>query len=268
MVNGTTRIVAIVGTPISQVKSPENFNALFARDGINMVMIPVDMAHSGISSFVEAVRNWHNCDGFVVTVPHKQAFSEHVDILSERASVLGAVNVVRRHPDGVLRGDMVDGLGCLEAARAHGFEAAGSTAFVVGTGGAGSAIAYALCEAGARQVHLHALNVERLEALAELLAESFPDTTISTEIPKADTLDYLMNATPLGMNEDDPLPVSTEFLDGLKPNILVGDVVTVPALTPFLAAAQVRGHRIQMGPEMAKGQVTLLGQAMGIIEED
>lgn len=267
MVNGATRIVAIIGTPIAQVKSPDNFNAHFARTGENVVMIPVDMGHGGVEAFVETVRNWKNCDGFVVTVPYKQAFADHMDILSERAAALGAVNVVRRHPDGVLRGDMVDGPGCLEAARTHGFEAAGKRAFVVGTGGAGSAIAYALCEEGTKELYLHNLSEERLNTLASMLEERFPETTIIKAIPEPDAVDFVMNATPLGMEEDDPLPLPIEWIDRLPETVLVGDVVTSPPITPFLEAAKARGCKIQAGAEMAKGQMELLGQAMGVIDE-
>src|SRR5690606_4210818 len=183
MVNGATRIVAIIGTPIAQVKSPDNFNAHFERAGDNLVMIPVDMAPAGVAAFAETVRGWRNCDGFVITVPYKQAFADHMDILSERAAALGAVHVVRRHPDGVLRGDMVAGLGCLAAAHPHGVEPAGRRAFVVGTGGAGSAIAYALCEAGAKDLPLRDLDTERLDTLAAMLAERFPQTAVHKEMP-------------------------------------------------------------------------------------
>jgi len=267
MVNGATRIVAIIGTPIAQVKSPDNFNAHFERAGDNLVMIPVDMAPAGVAAFAETVRGWRNCDGFVITVPYKQAFADHMDILSERAAALGAVNVVRRHPDGVLRGDMVDGLGCLAAAHTHGFEPAGKRAFVVGTGGAGSAIAYALCEAGAKDLHLRDLDTERLDTLAAMLAERFPQTAVHKEMPEPDAVDFIMNATPLGMNKGDPLPLPAEFLERLPSTTLVGDVVTAPPLTPFLEAAKARGCEIQMGPEMAKGQMELLGQAMGVIAD-
>lgn len=267
MINGSTRIVAIIGTPIAQVKSPENFNAHFEREGDNLVMIPVDMGSSGIEAFVDTVRNWHNCDGFVITVPYKQVFADYMDILSERAAALGAVNVVRRHADGILRGDMLDGLGCLAAARTHGFDAAGKQAFLIGTGGAGSAIAYALCEAGAKKLYLRDLNTERLDTLVAMLTEQFPETVISTDMPAPEGLDFVMNATPLGMNEGDPLPLPVDFMKRLEAQTLVGDVVTAPPMTPFLEAARERGCEIQMGPEMAKGQAVLLGQAMGVIAD-
>lgn len=265
MVNGATRIVAIIGTPVAQVRSPENFNMYFGRTGMNRVMIPIDMAPAGVEAFIETVRNWKNCDGFVITVPYKQIFADHIDILSERAATLGAVNVVRRHADGVLRGDMVDGLGCLAAARTHGFEPAGKRAFVVGAGGAGSAIAYALCEAGVTELYLRNIDTERLDTLAAMLAERFPQTALHKETPEPDTVDFIMNATPLGMNEGDPLPLPVEFMNRLPSTAIVGDVVTAPPLTPFLQAAKARGCKIQTGPEMAKGQLELLGQAMGVI---
>jgi shikimate dehydrogenase len=265
LINGATLIIAIIGSPIAQVKSPENFNAHFARSGDNVVMIPVGLGRDGLDSFVATVRNWKNLEGFVVTIPYKHEIACGLDSVTERGAMLGAVNVVRREIDGTLRGDMVDGLGCLAAARSHGFDPAGKHAFVAGAGGAGSAIAYGLCEAGAAQLYLADIDTVRLDRLASLLSGRFLGTTVKVETPEMGSLDFVVNATPLGMKRTDPLPLGADLVARLAPTALVADVVTSPAVTPFLETARARGCAVQEGPEMARGQMELLGRFLGVM---
>ena len=72
MVSGFTQVVAVIGHPITQVKSPENFNRFFADQQLDSVMIPVDIAPKAVADFLQALRGWHNMSGVLVTVPHKQ----------------------------------------------------------------------------------------------------------------------------------------------------------------------------------------------------
>lgn len=266
MIRGTTRIVAIIGSPVTQVKSPENFNAVFAEAGADVAMIAMDIKPEAVADFLSLVRRWDNLDGFVVTIPHKQAVAAGIDVLSERAALLGAANVVRREADGTLRGDMVDGLGFVAAARANGFDPAGRRALIVGGGGAGSAIAHALCEAGVARLVVSDVDTARAQRLADQLGQSFAATDVAVSASAdAAGFDLVVNATPLGMKPGDPLPVGEDLLGELPGSALVADVVTAPEVTPFLKAAQARGLRIQTGPQMAKAQLGLLGGFMGVM---
>ena len=265
MISGKTRLVAIIGTPVAQVKSPENFNAYFHNRQADTAMIAMDIDPRSIDDFVSLARRWNNLQGFVVTVPHKQAVAGCIDEISERATVLGAVNVVRREPDGRLIGDMVDGHGFLAAARMKGFVPEAKKALVIGAGGAGSAIAHALCEAGASSVSLIDMDIARAEKLASRLHEAFPKTEISVDLPDLSSLDLLVNATPMGMKQDDPLPIDATLLNRLNRTTLVADVVTSPEITPFLREASARGCVTQTGTEMAKAQMQLLGGFMGVM---
>ncbi|HWK67239.1 MAG TPA: shikimate dehydrogenase [Rhizobiaceae bacterium] len=265
MIRGTTRIVAIIGSPVAQVKSPENFNAAFAESGADVAMIAMDVKPEAVADFLSLARRWNNLDGFVVTIPHKQAVAAGVDIVSERAALLGAANVVRREPDGTLKGDMVDGLGFVAAARANGFDPVGKRALIVGGGGAGSAISHALCEAGAAGLVISDIDTARAQRLVGQLARSFPATDVAIGTGVDAGLDLVVNATPLGMRAGDPLPVIEELLGKLPRSALVADVVTSPEITPYLQAAQARGLRIQTGSQMAKAQLGLLGAFMGVM---
>lgn len=265
MIRGTTRIVAIIGSPVAQVKSPENFNAAFAEAGADVAMIAMDVKPDAVADFLSLARRWDNLDGFVVTIPHKQAVAAGIDFVSERAALLGAANVVRREADGTLRGDMVDGLGFVAAAQANGFDPAGRRALIVGGGGAGSAIAHALCEAGVAGLVISDIDIARAQRLAGRLGRSFATADVAVSESTEARFDLVVNATPLGMNAGDPLPVGEDFLETLPRSALVADVVTSPEVTPFLQAAQAQGLRIQTGPEMAKAQLGLLGGFMGVM---
>lgn len=264
IVKGSTRVCAIIGTPIAQVKSPENFNRAFAEAGRDGVMIGMDVPASGISDFISLVRGWQNLDGFVVTIPHKQVIAASVDQVSSRVKMLGAANVVRREADGTLIADMVDGLGYVAALRNNGFEPEGKNALLIGSGGAGGAIAHALCEAGVASLVISEIDAERAERLASMLRSEFPSVAISITRGELATYDLVANATPLGMKDSDPLPLNADLIATLKDSAFVTDVVTSPEVTPFLAAARERGLKIQTGPEMAKAQLGLLGDHMGV----
>lgn len=267
MMHSTTRLVAIIGTPIAQVKSPENFNRHFEVEGIDRAMIPIDLRSGEVEAFVDMVRGWENLDGFVVTIPHKTAVSELIDELTPRARFLGAANVVRRHPDGRLSGDMTDGEGFVRAAGAHGFSATGKSVLLVGAGAAGRAIGHALAEAGALEIFIHDLDENAAASLTLRLSKTFPDARFKAGAIPLRRFDLVVNASPCGMQGSDPLPVPQEVIALMPVGGLVADVITSPELTPLLTLAAECGLEIQLGCEMAKAQMFALGAAMGIMQE-
>ncbi|NER62706.1 shikimate dehydrogenase [Pseudomonas sp. MAFF212427] len=271
MIQGSTELVAIVGSPIAQVKSPENFNRWFADHQQNVGMLAIDLAHSALDEFVQTLRGWQNLRGCVVTVPYKQLLAGRLDSVSERSAALRSVNVIRREADGRLVGDIVDGDGFLNAARQQGFDPEGKKALVIGTGGVGSAIAYALCEAGARHLVISDLDPARVETLRGLLSTAFAHTRISAKPTSLADFDLVVNASPVGMSatdDDGPLPLPAALMDTLNATTHVADVVTHPAVTPLLAFARRRGCPVQTGPQMARAQLGNLGHFMGVTPLD
>lgn len=265
MVGGATRLVAIVGSPIAQVKSPHNFNAWFRDNGLDVLMIPIDLRAESITDFVKCLRGWKNLDGCVVTVPYKQLIAGHLDRLSPRALLLGSVNVIRREPDGTLSGDNVDGEGFLGAARQQGFDPAGQRVLVLGAGGVGSAIACSLCEAGVGHLVITDVDSQRAVALGDVLHRAFPATQIDHEYRSLANFSLVANASPVGMGDSGELPLAAHLLDTLRAGSLVADVVTSPALTPLLVQAQRLGASIQTGAQMARAQMGDLGNFMGVM---
>jgi hypothetical protein len=82
-ITGTTRLYAILGDPLSKARTPERFNALFAQRGVDAVMVPAEVDAAGFDAAVAGFKRLRNCDGLIVTMPHKQAMLRHVDELHE-----------------------------------------------------------------------------------------------------------------------------------------------------------------------------------------
>lgn len=268
MIRGSTELVAILGSPIAQVKSPENFNTWFAAHERDLSMLPIDLGSEALPAFVDALRGWKNLRGCVVTVPYKQVVVPLLDDLSPRAKALRSVNVIRRENDGRLVGDNVDGEGFVKASRAHGFAVAGKRALVVGSGGVGAAIAYALAEAGIAQLVITDVRKPQAQALGELLKLAFPSLALAFDYHDLSGFDLVVNATPVGMGDNGEMSLPAEMLDTLNTRALVADVVTRPVITPLLAYAREHGCQTQAGPEMAKAQMGNLGAFMGVMPLD
>ena len=266
LVQGSTRVTLIIGHPVAQVSSPALFNCRFEELGLDHVMIPADIAPARLDLFLSLLRGWNNADGCVVTIPHKRAVVEHLDELTARARRLRAVNVIRRMPDGRLSGDNVDGLGFLNAARTHGFDPNGRQALIIGAGGAGSAIADALCTGGIRHLTVTDVDPERAAWLASVLGAVFPSVAFAASAEDdLGRFDLVANASPVGMGETEELPIPAPSIESIRADALVADVVTKPAMTPFLRLARQGGRTIQLGPETAAGQTSLLGRFIGCL---
>lgn len=244
--DGATRLYLILGDPIAQVKSPLGVTQAFQQRGHNALLAPLHIAPADLDAFIQSTGLARNLDGLIVTVPHKFAAHAHCTSATERADFLGAVNVMRRRPDGGWYGDQVDGLAYVQALRRKGFEPRGRRALLAGAGGAGSAIAEALVRAGVARLAIHDEDIARRDALiARLAALGLAEVVAGSRDPAGFAL--AINATPCGMAEGDPLPFDIE---GLAPDTLAGDVITAPEVTPWIAAARDRGCPSVLGVEM------------------
>lgn len=251
---GTTRLNLILGDPVAQVKSPNGVTRAFADRGVDAVLVPFQVGVEALKSVLTVVDSIKNLDGIVVTVPHKFACFTHCSSVSERADRLGVVNVMRRGTDGGWHGDMVDGLGFVGAIRAKGFDPSGKRALLVGAGGAGSAIALALLEAGVHELAIHDVDSARRDQLVERLkASRSGDVIVGSADPTG--FDLVGNATPAGMMLGDPLPIDTTKLD---PSTFVGCVITVPAASPLIEDARRIGCPTSTGTDMYNALQTLM----------
>ncbi|MBV9324144.1 MAG: shikimate dehydrogenase [Chloroflexi bacterium] len=249
-VNGSTRLLGVVGDPIAQVRAPGVWTALFQRNRVNCVCLPCHVAPAQLATFFAGVRSLRNLAGLIVTIPHKPAIVGLLDDVSERARQVGAANVVRFDQDGRSFGDILDGEGLVSGLRGAGQQINGRRALVVGSGGVGSAIAFALAHAGVTEVALSDIAEGRAASLAQRLNGAGYSGRVHGPDPAS--FDLIVNASPLGMRADDPLPFDCARLDS---HAIVADVVIHDGLTPLLHAAQKRGCYVQPGTVMSDHQV-------------
>ncbi len=252
--SGKTRIHVTIGDPIAQVKSPAGITEGFGKRGADAIMIPVQVKPADIDNFFRVAKNLPNLDSIVITVPHKPVAFRHCETTTERARVLEVCNAMRRNPDGRWHGDMTDGGGFTDALKRSSFDVKGKRVLQVGAGGAGSALALSLKMEGAAEVALVDIDTAKRDALIAKLGGHGHKITPSDKVDPTG-YDLIVNVTPMGMKDGDPLPVDVSKLAG---NMFVADVVTLPLVTPLLAAAQAKGCRTQNGLDMFNAQSEFL----------
>lgn len=243
---GETLVVPIVGDPIAQVKSPDGITRAFAARGRPAVVVPLQITGEHLDALIAGLLPSGSIAGVIATVPHKFGLTPHCATLTDRAAFLGSVNVARRNPDGTLHGDQVDGAAYVAAVIANGGDPRGARVLQIGAGGAGTAIALALLEAGAAYLALHDADPARRDALITRLRERFGNRVgAGSDDPTG--FDLVAHATPMGMRPGDPLPVDVARL---SPSTFVADVVTRPAVPPLIEAARALGCGTSTGSDM------------------
>jgi shikimate 5-dehydrogenase len=252
MISGHTTVIAHLGYPTETFKAPMIYNPWFERHGIDAVVVPMGVKADDYEAFLKPLFRLSNIHGALVTMPHKVTTVALLDETSVAVKVAGSSNAILRRPDGSLYGDMFDGVGFTRGAKRKGFDFSGADCLVVGAGGVGSAIAAAIAAAEPRLLALFDTRREAMEGLAGRLRQHYPGLRV--ELRSNDPADYhlVVNATPLGMKADDPLPFDPARLD---PSAFVGEVVLKAEKTPLLEAAAARGCRYQIGTDMLFEQI-------------
>ncbi|SAK95346.1 shikimate 5-dehydrogenase [Caballeronia temeraria] len=257
-INGATRVLGIVGHPIQQVRAPAIWTGLFRRNGINAICIPFHVMPADLDRFIEGASALRNLAGVIVTVPHKAMALKHVQAPTERARLVQAVNMIRWREDGTATGDIVDGIGFVRGLEAKDKPVAGKSALVVGSGGAGTAIAFALAEAGAAEIAVSDIDPQRAERLASRLREIGTTARVSPAV--AHSFDLAVNASPTGMRAEDPLPIN---LENVSAATIVADAIMHPPVTLLLEQATQRGCFIQPGATMMDYQLAEMAKFFG-----
>jgi shikimate dehydrogenase len=247
VISGKTTLIAHLGYPTFAFKAPLIYNPWFDKNGIDAVVVPMGVKAEEYRQFFPLLFRLTNIRGALVTMPHKVTTCDLVDELSPTARVAGAANAVLLREDGSLVGDQFDGTGFVRGVQRKGFDLLGKRAFVVGSGGVGSPIAASLAEAGVAAIGLFDANTAVSEALAARLHEQYPDLETTTGVGDPDGYDIVVNATPLGMREGDPLPMD---VNRIRPGTFVGEVVMTQEYTPFLRAVKEKGCPVQVGKDM------------------
>ncbi len=249
-IRGTTRLYGLLGDPVATAKSPELLNRLFCERRVDAVCVPLWVKAGDLSAFVAGARTVRNLFGLLVTMPHKQEMLPFVDELHPTARQVGALNIIRCDDNGRWVGAMFDGAGCVLGMQWEGIHPANESVLLVGAGGAGRAIAFAVASAGARKLTIFDIDRRRADELAKSVAAATGcGTSVGAPDPRGHGL--VINATALGMQPGDAMPVDP---NRLEPGSTVIDIITTPDPTPLCRAARERGCRTQGGRPMHEGQ--------------
>ena len=247
MISGTTQLIAHLGYPTESFKAPMIYNPWFEKRGIDAVVVPMGVKPGDYAGTLAALARVTNLKGALVTMPHKVTTLSLADEITPTARIAGACNALLLRPDGTWLGDQFDGAGFVRGLLRKGRTLRGARVIVSGAGGVGSAIAASLAAEGVAHISLYDTCAASAEGLAERLRAHYPQLVVQTGSNDPAGFDVVVNATPLGMKEGDPLPFDVTRIDA---GAMVGEVVMKTEYTPLLQAALAKGCGVQVGTDM------------------
>jgi shikimate dehydrogenase len=252
MISGKTTLIAHLGYPTESFKAPMIYNPWFEKAGIDAVVMPMGVMASDYPQVLESLFRLTNIRGALVTMPHKVTTVGLLDEATPTVQIAGSCNAILRRSDGTLLGDMFDGAGFVRGVQRKGRQLLGARVLVVGSGGVGSAIAASFAATGIAGIGVFDANESASEALGARLRQHYPQLAVTTNSKDPADYDVVVNATPLGMKDGDPLPMD---VSRIAPTTFVGEVVMKAEMTPFLQAAKAKGCQVQVGTDMLFEQI-------------
>lgn len=262
-ITGRTKVLGLIADPVVQTRSPDLVNAMLERQGRfgEFVLLPMQVPGGAIAETITALRRMKNFAGAIVSMPHKTAIVTLLDELTPDARLVGAVNVIRRTVEGRMIGTIMDGEGFVAGLKAAGHDVVGASCFLAGVGGAASAIALALARHGCGSLTIHNRTISKAESLVARVRQAFPAVRVEAGEGRGQSYDIAVNATSLGMNNGDELPIANEIIEA---STLIVECVIGPEITPLLDLARRKGRAIHTGVHMLEGQLDLMLPFMGV----
>jgi shikimate dehydrogenase len=251
VINGHTELIAHIGFPTHSFKAPMIYNPWFDKAGVNARVMPMGCKAEDFPVFLKALFRLSNIRGALITMPHKVTTIGLLDEVLPMAAVAGACNAVRLGANGQLQGGVLR----------KGVALKGASVLVVGSGGVGSAIAASLAAAGVARLALFDVTAASAQSLGERLKKHYPNLIVQTGSNDPAGFDVVVNATPLGMNAGDPMPMD---MSRVAATTFVGEVVMTTKMTAFLQAAQARGCKFQVGTDMLFEQIPAYLEFFGV----
>lgn len=245
IISGEAKLAGVVGWPVAHSLSPRLHNFWLRKYGIDGVFVPLPVAPEHFAQTLRVLSHT-GFSGVNVTVPHKEAALDAVDVADQIARRVGAANTVVFRTDGSMFGTNTDGAGFMAQLRDRlpAFRPDEKPAVVIGAGGAARAVAIALADAGAPEIRICNRTVARAEALALGVG---PGVRVINWVDRTHTLEgagIVVNTTTQGMAGQEPLDLA---LDRLPLDAVVYDIVYNPQETPLMTAARARGNPVVGG---------------------
>jgi shikimate dehydrogenase len=251
--NRTKRVLlGLIGAPIAHSAAPAMHEAAARRAGFELHYHLIEVAGAGradLAAILDGVRRM-GFSGVNVTYPYKEAVVPLLDALSPEAAAMGAVNTVVAR-GGRLTGYNTDATGFATAYRALDRDDGEAPVAIIGTGGVGKAIGFALAGCGVRNLRLFDSDRAKAQALADQIGGR-AQVEIAADVEAAVSgAAGIVNGTPIGMlpNRDSPVPANL-----IRKSQWVADAVYHPLWTPLLKAAQKAGATVMTGRELSINQ--------------
>jgi shikimate dehydrogenase len=246
IITSSTRVLALLGDPVSHSLSPVVQNAAFAQAGVDGVYIAVRCARDDLVGFMHGLSRAGG--GGNITLPHKEKAAAVIDVPSDAVRRTGACNTFWGDPEGKVHGDNTDVDGFRRALNVFiEGSAQGMRVLLLGAGGAARATLMGLLEEGVDQVVLLNRSLERARAVARRIGGPRARVANGVEELRRQSFDLVVNATRLGLSPGDPSPLDFDVLSraGAAMDLVYGE-----ASTPFVRAAEEFGVRATDGGEM------------------
>ena len=241
IISAKARLAGVMGWPVDHSLSPRLHGYWLTANEIDGAYLPLAVApeHFAQALRVLALLGFR---GVNVTVPHKEAALDAVDVADPLARRIGAVNTITVRDDGSLEGTNTDASGFIEQLKATVPEWRPSVgpAVIIGAGGAARAICVGLLDAGVGEIRIVNRTLRRAEALATAVGGPVRVLAWPVRANAVGDAALVINTTTLGMTGQPPLDLDTASIDD---DAVVCDIVYAPLQTPLLRDAAVRGLR-------------------------
>ncbi|MDD5686692.1 MAG: shikimate dehydrogenase [Elusimicrobia bacterium] len=221
MISSKTKILGLFAYPIGHSLSPLMQNAAIKKMGLDYVYVPFEVKPQALENAVDSIRAL-GISGVNVTIPHKQNVMKYLDKISGEAAKIGAVNTII-NKDGVLSGYNTDYYGFTHSIEEK-ISLKNKNVFMLGCGGVSKAIALALVNSKIKKLVVSDIDIKKVkELLSCRWAVSKIEFVKTEESPcLIEKSDIFINATPVGMRENDPSPINKKLL---RKEMFVYDVV-------------------------------------------
>lgn len=250
MITAKTVPYGLFGCPVEHSFSPQMHNSVFNKLNLNCVYLAFEIEPEELKVSLNALINL-GFKGINITVPHKQSCMQYLHKIDEEAQIIGAVNTVKIKQSKLI-GYNTDGIGFLNSLSARGIQLTGSSVWILGAGGASRAISISMIiNEDIKKVYIYdidsskAMNlVNDLNAIKKDIAFKVDEENLNDV---AGSIDILVNATPVGLNQKD-IPISLELLN---PDFkLVYDLIYNPSETELLKLSKEKGIETMNGMKM------------------
>lgn len=248
-IKGTTKLMALIGSPVGHSGSPAMYNYCIERDGLDYVYVAFDIQREQVDEMMKAVKLL-DLKAMNVTMPCKQEVLPYMDELSTAARLIGACNAIRID-NGKMFGYNTDGIGFVKNLDAHGVTIKGQKIVIVGAGGAGIAVQVQCAIDGAKEISVFNPKdafFENAVNKAKEIQEAIPQCKIQVYDlddeecfrREVESCHILVNATRAGMKSMDDISIVKD-VSLFRKDLIIADVVYNPKETKLMKQAKEAG---------------------------